>query len=129
MKIFSKSIKAVTLSAVLSLGLIGNVGATVDTNLRAGAFTRELIDIVRHQQHYPQSAVFAGVEGELTIKLKIDKAGNIIGKKVIQPSGSRFLDYAALRMIGKVHSFPNIPSELELNEYEFEVPMNFILEE
>ena len=129
MRTFNKSIQALTFCIILSLGIVPTAGATVDTNLHTGAFTKELIDIVRLQQYYPQTAVSAGVEGELTIQLKIDKEGNIIAKKVTQHSGSRFLDYAALRMIGKIQSFPRIPNELELDELEFEVPMNFILEQ
>ena len=128
MKTLNKSIQALIFFIILSLGLVQSAAATVDTNMHAGAFAKELIDIVRSQHYYPQSAVSEGVEGELTIQLKIDKQGNIIAKKITQHSGSRSLDYAALRMIGKVQSFPGIPSELELNEFEFEVPMNFILE-
>lgn len=129
MKTFNKYIQALTFCFALSLAIVPTAGASVDTNLHTGAFAKELIDIVRLQQYYPQSAVSAGVEGELTIQLRIDKEGNIIAKKVTQHSGSRLLDYAALRMIGKVQSLPRIPSELEQNEFEFEVPMNFILEQ
>ena len=129
MKTFNKFIQALTICFVLSPVIVPTAEATVDTNLHAGAFTKELIDIVRLQQYYPLIAVTEGVDGELTIQLKIDREGNIIAKKVTQHSGSRSLDYAALRMVGKIKTFPRIPSEIELNEFEFEVPMNFILQQ
>ncbi len=129
MRTFKKFIQVLVTGFVLALVIVPTAGATIDTNQHTGAFAKELIDIVRLQQYYPQSAVSVGVEGELTIHLKIDKEGNIIEKKVVQHSGSRILDYAALRMLNKIQSFPKIPTELGLDEFEFEVPMNFILEQ
>ena len=128
MRRFNKLIQTAILTAVIALPTMSHAEAKTDADLIKKAYTQSLVDSVRSQLYYPQAAVYAGLEGDLKIKLNIDKQGNIIDKKISQKSDRR-LDLAIIRMIDKVQPFPVIPNTLEADEFEFEVQMKFILEE
>jgi protein TonB len=98
-----------------------------DADLLIGSYTLELINNVRLKQSYPPKAHRAGQEGNLTVQIKINKQGEIISNNLVVRSGSRFLDRGVLRMVKKAAPFPVIPEELELNEFEFEVSLSFIM--
>jgi len=100
-----------------------------DADLFSGSYTQDLINTIRKYQSYPKKALAAGIEGEVTAQITIDKKGEILSNKIIQRSGSRILDRAVLRMIRKAEPFPQIPEELGIEEFEFDVPMNFTLSE
>ncbi|MCJ8321214.1 MAG: TonB family protein [Colwellia sp.] len=127
MNIFNKSINTLVICFILSLGIIPIEAATNETNLHHRTFTKELVDIVKSQINYPSFAVDYGIEGELTIQIKIDEKGNIIATKFIQRSGSGQLDRAVMRKIGRIQSFKRIPHELKLKEFDFEVLLIFLL--
>jgi len=96
-----------------------------DVDLYSGSYTRELIRKIKKVQWYPKKALVKGEEGEVKIRITIDQAGAVINKTIIQRSGSRTLDRAALKMVGRAQPFPVIPEELNLEQFEFDVPLNF----
>ncbi len=98
-----------------------------DADLFSGSYTRELINSIRAVQKYPKKAIIAGIEGEVTVQVKIDKSGKILKNSILQKSGSRILDRAVLKMVRKAAPFPMIPTELQVNEFEFAVPLSFSL--
>ena len=99
-----------------------------DVDLYSGSYTRELVAQIRKIQWYPEKALVAEEQGEVKIQVTIDKNGAVIDKKITQRSGSRTLDRAALKMVGKAQPFPSIPEELGEEQFEFEVPLNFALQ-
>ncbi len=100
-----------------------------DADLISGSYSRELINNIRAVQSYPKKALIKGIQGEVTVLVKIDKNGELLENKIIQRSGSRLLDRAVLKMVRKAEPFPQIPNELKMNEFEFEVPLSFTLTE
>jgi len=98
-----------------------------DADLYSGSYTRELVSKIRKVQWYPKKALVAGEQGEVKILVTIDKEGNVVDKTITQRSGSRTLDRNALKMVGKAQPFPVIPDELDTEQFEFEVPLNFTL--
>lgn len=98
-----------------------------DADLAAGSYTLDLISSIRKYQTYPKKALAAGDEGDITVMITIDNEGSIVSNKILKRSGSRILDRAVLRMIRKAQPFPKIPAELNMTEFEFEVPLTFRL--
>jgi len=98
-----------------------------DADLYSGSYTRELVAKIRKVQWYPKKALVAGEQGEVKILVIIDKDGSVVDKTITQRSGSRTLDRNALKMVGKAQPFPVIPDELDTEQFEFEVPLNFTL--
>lgn len=100
-----------------------------DEDLLAGSYTQELINSIRKYQSYPKKALAAGHEGSVTALVTIDRNGELVNYAITQRTSSRILNREVLRMIKKAAPFPKIPDQLTANEFEFEVPMNFTLEQ
>ncbi len=98
-----------------------------DADLLSGSYTQELINTIRKYQSYPKKALAAGEEGNVTALVTIDKNGEILEYEITERATSRTLNREVLRMIRRAAPFPEIPPELELEQFEFEVPMNFKL--
>jgi TonB family protein len=50
----------------------------------------------RVEPAYPERARRAGIEGVATVRVRLDRAGAVLGVELVEPSGSRLLDEAAL---------------------------------
>lgn len=98
-----------------------------DADLLIGSYTLELINNLRLKQYYPSKALRAGIEGDITVQIKINKLGEILSSKITGRSGSRVLDRGVSQMVRRAAPFPVIPNELDLNEFEFDVPLSFNL--
>lgn len=61
---------------------------------------------------YPQKAQLNSIEGDVKVKFKIDKEGNLIDIEIIESSGNNLLDDAAVSAIKKTAPFPKPPKEL-----------------
>ena len=57
MKIFNKSIYTLIICFIIAQGIIPIEAATHENNWHHRTFTKELIDIVKSQIHYPSFAV------------------------------------------------------------------------
>ena len=49
-----------------------------DADLLSGSYTQELINTIRKFQSYPKKALKEGAEGDVTIMVTIDKAGELL---------------------------------------------------
>lgn len=98
-----------------------------DADLLSGSYTRDLINAIRKYQNYPKKALQRGEEGEVVAQVKIDSTGEIVDIQITGRSGSRTLDKAVTRMVRKAAPFQEIPKELKMDEFEFEVPISFQL--
>ncbi len=53
------------------------------------------------QPQYPMSARQAGIQGTVSIKMKIDLDGSVVGPRVVRSSGNQELDRAAIAAVSK----------------------------
>jgi protein TonB len=73
------------------LATVGPVAAVA----RPATFTPPAF-VERVEPLYPERARRAGVEGVVTVRIRLDATGAILAVELVQPSGSRWLDEAAL---------------------------------
>jgi len=106
---------------------ISIVEQAVDKDLVRGSYTQTLIEHIRKYQYYPKKALIAELQGSVTLRITIDREGNILSRKLVKRSGSRILDREVLKMVGKATPYPVIPKELEITTFAFNVPLNFTL--
>lgn len=85
----------------------------------------ELRERIIHKKMYPQAARRRNIEGVVLVFLELDAGGQPVELRIIQSSGSRILDNAALSLIEKV-----IPFEHGLDgTLSVEIPIRYDLEE
>ncbi|NWN90216.1 energy transducer TonB [Marinobacter adhaerens] len=71
--------------------------------------------------NYPNEARRAGVYGTLRMLVSMQKDGTIKEVAILQSSGSRLLDDAAIRIVRMAAPFPPFPDEMRKNVDELEI--------
>ena len=78
---------------------------------------------------YPDDARLQGMEGETTIRIRIDRQGNIRYYILENSTGHAALDHATIDMIKRANPVPAVPSDYPAQDVmEFLIPVSFHLQ-
>jgi protein TonB len=66
-----------------------------------------------------------GGSGTVNVKFVIDRQGKLISSVVVDSTGSKLLDAAALAMVERAAPFPTFPAEVSAETLTFRVPIVF----
>jgi protein TonB len=91
-----------------------------------GRYAQQLSRLLASQQEYPRLAAMRGWEGEVRLRLKVARKGNLLSLQVDRSSGHEILDQHALQLVELVR-MPPFPDELEGSEIQITVPVNYKL--
>lgn len=109
-------------------GVAGGTGDQEATFLSAKQkYLIEFRGLIESRKEYPLMARKRGLEGTVIVSITIKNNGDVIDHKVIQESGHKMLDQAALNMILKITNFKTFPQELGSNDLELKFPIAFKL--
>ena len=97
-----------------------------DSELLDG-YRRRLGELFARQQEYPRIAALRGWEGEVRLRLKVARKGQLLSIHLDRTSGFDVLDQHALAMLETLASLPPLPEALEANEIQVVVPINYKL--
>lgn len=104
--------------------------AEVAEQLAAAAladYRRQLVELFARPRAYPRIAALRGWEGEVRLRLKVARRGNLLGIQVDRSSGFEVLDRDALAMLEAQPDLPPLPEALAANEISIVVPINYKL--
>lgn len=90
-------------------------------------YRQRLGELFARHQEYPRVAALRGWEGEVRLRLKVARKGNLLGVVLDHSSGFDVLDQHALAMLEALASLPPLPDALEANEISVVVPVNYKL--
>lgn len=90
-------------------------------------YRQRLGDLFARHQEYPRIAAQRGWEGEVRLRLKVARKGNLLDVQLERSSGFDLLDRHALAMLEALASLPPLPDGLESNEVLVVVPINYKL--
>ena len=90
-------------------------------------YRQKLGDLLARQHEYPRLAAMRGWEGEVRLRLKVARKGNLLGVVLDHSSGFDVLDQHAMAMLESLASLPPLPDALEANEIQVVVPVNYKL--
>lgn len=91
------------------------------------AYGRHLAELFARQQEYPRVAALRGWEGEVRLRLKVARKGNLLAVNVDRSSGFDVLDQHALAMLAAFGTLPPLPEGVEASEIQVVVPVNYKL--
>jgi periplasmic protein TonB len=76
----------------------------------AAAYRRTAITMINKQKRYPRKARVMGLEGNVIVRVELDRGGKIVGSPVVMGKGSGHdvLDDEAIRMVQAAAPFPDI---------------------
>lgn len=96
-------------------------------DLLAG-YRQRLTTLFARQQVYPRIAALRGWEGEVRLRLKVARKGNLLGVALDRSSGFAVLDEHALAMLASLGGLPPLPEALDSQEIQIIVPINYRLQ-
>ena len=78
---------------------------------------------VERRKAYPSAA--RGASGTVTVRLSVNRSGQLVGVSVVKSSGNAALDQAAVKAVQANRKFPAAPKGLTESSYTFNLPMRF----
>jgi protein TonB len=90
-------------------------------------YRQRLGELFARHQEYPRVAAMRGWEGEVRLRLKVARKGNLLGVVLDRSSGFAVLDQHALAMLEALVNLPPLPDGLDSNEIQVVVPINYKL--
>ena len=102
------------------------VHATPAPDLLA-AYRQRLTELLAGPREYPRIAALRGWEGEVRLRLRVARKGNLVGVVLDRSSGFDVLDQHALAMLAGLGSLPPLPEGLEGSEIQIVVPVSYKL--
>lgn len=90
-------------------------------------YRQRLSELFAGQQEYPRVAALRGWEGEVRLRLKVARKGNLLAVHLDHSSGFEVLDQHALAMLEAFSGLPPLPEALDGNEIQVVVPINYKL--
>lgn len=76
---------------------------------------------------YPRAARRAGYEGTVWVRFVLDRRGTLLVSELIESSGHRLLDRAALELLDRAEPFPSLPRDTGLDRIELVLPVDYRL--
>lgn len=91
------------------------------------SYRQRLTELFARGYEYPRIAAMRGWEGEVRLRLKVARKGNLLGVHVDRSSGFDVLDQHALALLEGHGKLPPFPDALEGSEIQVIVPINYKL--
>jgi len=113
-----------TAAAVAPVAPAAQAAPSVDA---LAAYRQRLTQLLAGQREYPRVAAMRGWEGEVRLRLRLARKGNLLGVVLDRSSGFDVLDQHALAMLAGLGGLPPVPEALEGNEIQVVVPINYKL--
>ena len=86
-----------------------------------------LVAKIDRRKYYPAGSRRRGEEGRVVVRFVLQKGGELTDLSIVESSGSRRLDAAALRTLRRVSPFRPIPENLAREHWPITVPIAFSL--
>lgn len=90
-------------------------------------YRQRLSELFAAHHEYPRVAALRGWEGEVRLRLKVARKGNLLLVQLDHSSGFDVLDQHALAMLSGLGSLPPLPEALDASEIQIVVPINYKL--
>lgn len=91
------------------------------------AYRRQLSEAFAREHSYPRIAAMRGWEGEVRLRLKVARKGNLLAIALERSSGFDVLDRDALALLESYGQLPPLPDALDSSEISVVVPINYKL--
>ena len=90
-------------------------------------YRQRLTSLLARQQSYPRIAEMRGWEGEVRLRLRVARKGQLLAVALDRSSGHAVLDEHAAAMLAELGSLPPLPEAVEGSEILVVVPINYRL--
>ena len=102
-------------------------GSVAKAEEAPASWRRAIVAHLGRHKRYPAQARSRRNEGEVAVRFRINRAGQIVSASVLRSSGSSLLDQAALDLLRRAQPLPSFPKSLRASEVELIAPINYRL--
>ena len=88
-------------------------------------YLQSIIRLISQKKSYPVIAQRRGQQGQVTLRLKLNRAGQVLSVEIINPSPYQELNEAALLTVKQISKYPEIPAELKDSTLVLKIPINY----
>jgi TolA protein len=103
----------------------GEAVELTEEEITAELYSSKLIALVNKWVEYPEVDRSRRKEGSISMKVVINREGEIVSSEMIEKSRYATLNFAAKKAISVAQPYPPIPEEIEGETFEFSVPILF----
>jgi protein TonB len=104
-----------------------NPAPAADQQHLLGRYAQQLAHLLSNQQSYPRLAALRGWEGEVRLRLRVARKGNLLAIDVDRSSGYDILDQHARQLVDASSPLPALPDEVIGGEIQITVPVSYKL--
>lgn len=91
------------------------------------SYEQQLVAWLNQHKRYPRQAKLRNLQGKASVRIAIDRRGNVKRFFIEQPSGYFVLDQALTQMVKRADPFPEMPASYPGSGLEFIAPVRFHL--
>lgn len=103
------------------------ISSNMNKSMIKTEYLMKLRNIIENKKVYPILARDMKEQGSVLITFEIQENGCIENINIKQPSSSRKLNYAAVKLLEDISTFDPIPKELGKSKWVIEVPINYTI--
>jgi TonB family protein len=92
-------------------------------------YIAKIVEKIKKNKKYPDSARSENIEGKIKLKIFISKSGELEEIKILSSSGYKILDNAAIDTVKRASPFNSIPDEIGRGSLTLKLDIVFKLEE
>jgi periplasmic protein TonB len=89
------------------------------------SWQKALVSHLNRFKRYPDGARARGSQGSVLVQFTIDRSGNVVASRVLQHSGSTFLDEEAIAVLQRASPLPSPPAEMTGELFPLTLPIQF----
>lgn len=101
------------------------VAAENQAAVARSAWIRRLAATLESRKSYPAAAAEQRQEGAVTMRLALDRSGQILSVRIERSSGFSLLDQEALALVQRAKPLPPAPAAVPGDHFEVLVPLVF----
>lgn len=105
----------------------GNGQASDNQKGLEDAYKKAIHQAILEQRKYPRQAKRRRAEGIVVVFFELERDGTVSALRILESSGIKLLDKAALDAVRKVGAFTPFPEDVDRETWQFEFPVTFSL--
>lgn len=87
----------------------------------------DLMNWLERHKRYPIAARRKGVQGAVLVRFVVSSEGVLLEKELLESSGSKHLDSAAMKLLSRAAPYPKLPEQLMADVLEVRLPIEYRL--
>lgn len=100
-------------------------GTAAAVSRSTATWEKTLVAHLNRHKRYPEGARVRSIQGAVSVAFSIDRTGNVLDARIVNSSGSSFLDEEALAVLRRASPLPAPPAAMPGAALDLTLPIHF----